>query len=111
MQSVKRRQQLLIEMSKNQKELDNINKELEALDKMLPEEALAVVIHDMTCTHNHTDGCGWYYEVAKNVHDWNKASHKGYLEKATALHEFCYAEGRGITRDEVAVIISLSRGY
>jgi hypothetical protein len=111
MQSVKRRQQLLAEQAKNQKEIDKIDEELKALTQMLPEEAMAVVVHDMTCTSNHTDGCGWFYEVKKNVHDWNKDTHKRYLKNATLLHEYCNEAGRGITREDVAAILSMAKGY
>lgn len=109
MKSVKRQQQLMVEIAERQEELTKIEKELEALDKMLPEEALAIVIHDITCTHNHTDGCGWFYEIKKNVHDWNAATHKGYLKIANKLHEFC--NSRGITRNEIATIVTLARDY
>jgi len=50
-----------------------------------PEQRLACELHSMMCTWNHTDGCGWFYEIHKNVHDWNRGDHARWLEKARKL--------------------------
>src|SRR5574343_238304 len=38
-----------------------------------PIEIAAIYLHHEFCTHNHTDGCGWYYYNIKNnpqIQEW-----------------------------------------
>jgi hypothetical protein len=67
------------------------DKEIEALvferDSRIMSESLAgklaILIHDHSCGYNHTDGCGWMYEMKNGLHDWNHGeAHYPYLEKA-----------------------------
>lgn len=52
------------------------------------EKHLAVLIHEKTCTQNHANGCGWYYEIDnKELHDWTANSHSTYLKIAYKLHK------------------------
>ncbi len=53
------------------------------------QRALAEALHKATCTWNHTDGCGWYYEVADSypVPTWEGWAHAEYFKKAVALEE------------------------
>lgn len=52
---------------------------------------LAIFLHDKNCTSNHTDDCGWYYEVSKEKldwHDWNGYSHQKWFERAEEVLTF-----------------------
>lgn len=78
-----------------QKEIENLEatkikltlelEEAKALTILSPVEELAVALHDILCTHNHTDGCEWYYDVKNGVHNWQGFAHKRYLEAAVKL--------------------------
>lgn len=59
-------------------------KALEGADPITRSEAgqLAIILHSKQCKFNHTDGCGWFYSVKKNQHDWREYSHQEYLKKA-----------------------------
>ncbi len=47
---------------------------------------LAIKIHTWACHYNHTDGCGWLYEIREDgEHEWDKISHKNYLELAAVV--------------------------
>lgn len=67
----------------------DIEKEQKNLESLSPEERIAVQLHDAKCTWNHTDGCGWYYEVSKGVHNWSGSSHAAYLRSAQKLVHIC----------------------
>jgi len=45
-------------------------------------QKIAVMLHKMFCTDNHNDGCGWFYEVSNNIHDWKGFEHSSWYEKA-----------------------------
>jgi len=51
---------------------------------------LAILLHKLKCNSNHTDQCGWHYEIRSNGnHDWNCYTHEQYLKKAnTFLQHF-----------------------
>lgn len=63
------------------------------LEGLTKEKRFAVKLHDSFCGSNHTDACGWYYEVKQipimggyaydepNA-EWNQYAHKRWLEKA-----------------------------
>ena len=46
---------------------------------------LAALLHDKLCKDNHTDGCGWFYEIRNGVHEWNRDTHAGWLNKADTI--------------------------
>lgn len=48
----------------------------QAVSKM---KKMAIKLHEMLCHGNHTDYCGWYYEIRDGVHDWNRWEHQHYL--------------------------------
>lgn len=50
-----------------------------------PVYQLAIALHDKMCRWNHTDGCGWMYQIHKGVHDWNAHEHSAWLNKATVI--------------------------
>lgn len=51
-----------------------------------PYERVASKLHSMFCRHDHTEGCGWFYEINKEVDDWTRGTHEDYLKKA---HRLC----------------------
>jgi hypothetical protein len=63
-------------------ELDDLNAEEERLLSLSEDRRLAEALHSMQCRWNHTDGCGWFYEIQKNVVNWNGWAHAEYLKKA-----------------------------
>ena len=54
---------------------------LKKLTSMSTEHIVAEALHGAFCKHNHTDGCGWYYDDGT----WSQYSRKEYLEKAEVL--------------------------
>lgn len=63
------------ELQKIKKELrDAEYEERQAL--LIPLRNLTEKFHDLACTYNHTDGCGWQYE--KN--NWDGTQHRRWLE-------------------------------
>lgn len=44
-------------------------------------EDFAEHMHNTTCGLNHTDRCGWYYEVGSE-NEWERAEHKYWLNRA-----------------------------
>lgn len=71
------------EISKLEKELKDLKQEKLEYDLLSNDKKLAIAIHSVQCTWNHTDGCGWYYE------SWDNPSYskKRYLEKANNMLE------------------------
>lgn len=50
-----------------------------------PATQLAIALHDVLCKSNHTDMCGWFYEVVDGKDQWNRYAHKTYLDKAARV--------------------------
>lgn len=50
-------------------------------EKMPRNYRLAEALHDVQCTWNHADGCGWYYESWENP----GFSRQEYLKKANEM--------------------------
>lgn len=70
-----------------QMELEEAKRLQEEFNTMKFELRLAIMLHENTCTHNHTDGCDWFYEIRNNVHDWFRHEHDRYLVQATRIIE------------------------
>jgi len=50
---------------------------------MEPIKNLVIRAHDILCRWNHTDGCGWGYEVenyGQRKHNWEAFAHRRWLE-------------------------------
>lgn len=62
-------------------------KEAEAAShESTPEQQLAIGLHSALCHSNHTDMCGWEYEIqGSDGHQWDRHAHSSYLKKAEAL--------------------------
>lgn len=59
--------------------------------ELTPAHALAEELHAHLCHHNHTDGCGWFYD------NWHKqladfSARKKYLEMAQRMLEIADLE-------------------
>lgn len=99
------------------------NQEVEALQAQLaaarletPDHQLAKQLHDMLCTWNHTDGCGWYYEMKNNQDDWTENNqddwtgdaHGRYLINARIVMHQC--DLRKISVDTAIEIYKMVKG-
>jgi hypothetical protein len=83
-------------MSKNASKIEELKAQiakLEAQDAALaalaPDHRLAMTLHETLCQWNHTDGCGWFYEMRDGIDDWAGDAHGRYLSKAHRLIKFC----------------------
>lgn len=65
---------------------NNIYKEIENETDVV--KKLAVVLHHIFCSGNHTDWCGWYYDDGS----WSRDSRVEYLEKANNMLAICKEE-------------------
>jgi len=47
---------------------------------------LTTLMHNTTCTRNHTDECGWNYEIKRDEdgesHNWSFPCHEAWLSTA-----------------------------
>jgi hypothetical protein len=68
------------ELSRKAKEALRIALDKEHAKRMEPLKALVKRAHACLCSWNHTDGCGWQYEITKNGDDvWDSFSHHRWL--------------------------------
>lgn len=70
------------EQERLRQELAELEAEEQRLLSLSDDARLAEELHAMQCNWNHTDGCGWFYEVHKSVVDWHGHSHARWLHKA-----------------------------
>ena len=55
-------------------------------ENLTPEQRFACILHENLCKTNHTDGCGWFFEIDGNgVHDWNRYWHVQWINKVKIL--------------------------
>jgi hypothetical protein len=73
-----------------------------------PEWQLAKQLHAMLCTWNHTDGCGWYYEIRNKQDDWTGHAHDQYLTKARMIMHQC--DQRKISVDTAIEVYKMVKG-
>lgn len=83
------------DIEKLTRELERLRENRALLDQMerrlSNEQKLAIAMHDTLCMHNHTDGCGWFYEVdGSGIHTtWAPSSaHGQWYGKAVRLSGF-----------------------
>ena len=72
-------------IAKMEGDLQKLKDEREAFVSMPLNERLAIEIHSALCHWNHTDGCGWFYEIKDGKHDWSRNAHKRSLNSANAV--------------------------
>jgi len=88
-----------------EKEIDELEKRIEKLKEekkklidLSPEKRVAECLHKRLCVHNHTDGCGWFYE---NWDDFGTGySKKRYFSMAKNLLEH-------FTEEQIELFIEL----
>ncbi len=66
-------------------ELADLDEAEQVLASMTPEQKMAQSLHEVWCRHNHTDGCGWMYEMNKHGDDWNGSAHRSWLSKSAKI--------------------------
>ena len=69
------------EIKKAQAELAIATAEKKRLDALGPAYALAEYLHSKTCTLNHTDACGWFYETWGQGEQWTKARYLTWAKR------------------------------
>jgi hypothetical protein len=72
-------------------ELEQVNAELDSMNKLSTGQRLAVELHEMNCRHNHTDGCSWHYEKGAKAWDAN-TEHDRWYRRAMNATKFVDAE-------------------
>jgi hypothetical protein len=97
------------EIAKQKSELEKLQHQLDVAKSESPEIQLAKQLHNMVCSWNHTDGCGWYYESKNGVEDWNGHAHGEYLKRARILIHRC--EKENISVDTAIELYKFVRGY
>lgn len=100
-------------------QLENLRRqkmiEDEAAKRLTPDQQLAIQLHEKLCTANHTDGCGWHYEIRDSVHDWAEGKHENWNEhsrwlgKARKVSAFC--KDHQMSTEDALALISVIRGY
>ena len=60
---------------------------------LTPEQRVAEQLHAMLCTWNHTDGCGWFWEISSGRANWDGNAHGTYLKHAKKLIHKCNEKG------------------
>lgn len=93
------------EIDKQIKVVNELKLKLEKVKQESPEKLLAIQLHGMLCNYNHTDGCGWHYEIYNGVHDWTKGEHSRWLMKAQSMK--CKCEEKGISVDDAIATFKL----
>lgn len=73
------------EIQRREKELIELKRKHVAIKAEPKNQKLARHLHDKLCNFNHTDGCGWYYEIRNGIDDWSGHAHSAYLTKANLL--------------------------
>ena len=68
-----------------EEEITRLKQEKAKIEKTPDNKRLAFMLHAKKCRWDHTEGCGWFYEINKGVHDWEGYAHKRYLEEANKI--------------------------
>lgn len=79
----------------------------EAIFKALPlNKRVAIVLHGNHCHANHTDGCGWFYEIPRSgEHDFNGSTHRHWLSRADSTIKNLKLAAPNLTDDEKLAVI------
>lgn len=90
-------------------EIDKLEREQALFESLSEDKQLAIALHDMKCTWNHTDGCGWYYEISNGSHNWTGHAHESWLNKAKELIKLCAWEN--VKVESALEILKLGKGF
>lgn len=96
------------QIKKRQQELEDLEKQLVEAKLESPDHQLAKELHSMLCTWNHTDGCGWFYEMNGKKDNWTGHTHGVYLAKAQKLIHQCDQEG--VSAEQAITMFKLVKG-
>jgi len=77
------------ELAERQAEVAKIQAQIDAKKNYSSTEQLADFLHANLCKYNHTDGCGWYYEMKNGIDNWSGPDHQKYLAKANRITDIC----------------------
>lgn len=77
------------QVTQKQEELAQLEKQLQQLESEPVDIQLARELHQINCTWNHTDGCGWFYEPETGKDAWTGYAHGKYLAAARKLIVAC----------------------
>lgn len=92
------------EMSKLQAELERAEQEERELAELPLGERVAIIMHDLTCTHNHVEACAWQYEITGGRHVFQASEHRHWLTRATNVINRLAANG--VTEhDQIVAVI------
>ena len=84
-----------------ERQLEEVNEELESYEGSDPYEVLAEELHSMMCKANHTDGCGWYYHKDTDYAVAGTLRYK-YLEYGKTLQAYLSdVAGRSLGAEDV----------
>jgi len=83
------------EIARRKQELAELEQKLKEAQAEPEDIRLARQLHNLLCHWNHTDGCGWYYEVKNKKEDWTGQAHDRYLGKARMLIHQCKEKAVG----------------
>ena len=93
---------------KLRKEAEELEKQLKRLQEEAPEYQVARVLHSKFCVHNHTDGCGWFYEMKDKQDNWSGRAHNEYLTKARHFMVVC--NKHHVTPEAALELVAAARG-
>lgn len=96
-------------ISAQREELAKLEQQLQTLESEPVDKQLARELHRVVCTHNHTDGCGWFYEPEEGERAWTGNEHQEYLGRAQKLMRFC--NKLNITTEQAIDTYRLIKGY
>lgn len=90
---------------------DNTLREISEIERKLkkkqeevdPIGTVAILLHSITCKHNHTDGCSWFYEIVNGVHDWSRSEHAAQRHRAMLL--LSSSVKKGVDADTVITVL------
>lgn len=93
------------EIAKLREEHEKLLVEEAAYAKMPLDQQAAITLHSNCCHSDHTEACGWYYEVTRNEHDWNGSTHRHWLSRANAVIANLKVSAPDLPRDQYIAVI------
>jgi hypothetical protein len=76
--------------------------------KLEPLKNLVIRAHDILCGWNHTDGCGWHYEIDdKGQHIWTGYAHARWLSHYEQLTNGEKSKGISFSVEEITSMLDV----
>lgn len=95
-----------VKIQQLREEIAKLEEQDKIFNAMSDEEKLAVTLHSKLCHFDHTDQCGWGYEMSGGRHQWSGSTHASWLKKATKMMHQCRAHD--ISADVAIKIITIA---